>query len=50
MGSSGVIEVGYDWYLTENVYFEPAVYFEKGFGDADGVSQFGLSIGIGVNF
>jgi opacity protein-like surface antigen len=48
--SAGKIEVGYDWYLTDNVYFEPAVYFQKGFGDIDGISQFGLSIGIGVNF
>ncbi|MDR0798310.1 MAG: hypothetical protein LBN18_00910 [Dysgonamonadaceae bacterium] len=44
------IEVGYDYYLSDNVFFEPAIYFEKGFGDIDKLSQFGLAIGIGVNF
>ena len=46
----GKIEVGYDYYITENVFFEPAIYFEKGFGDSNKWSNLGLSIGIGVNF
>ncbi|GEM_PF-1738049 len=51
MASFGKIEVGYDIYISENVFFEPAVYFKKGFGDtAKDISQFGLSVGIGVNF
>jgi hypothetical protein len=44
------IEVGYDYYITDNVFFEPAIYFSKGFSDLDKNSTFGLSIGIGVNF
>jgi len=49
--SFGKIEVGYDIYISERVFFEPAVYFEKGFGDtASDISQYGLSVGIGVNF
>lgn len=43
------IEVGYDYYITDNVFFEPAVYFTKNLNDG-GRSKFGLSIGIGVNF
>ncbi|MDR2057561.1 MAG: hypothetical protein LBP83_04640 [Dysgonamonadaceae bacterium] len=44
------VEVGYDYYITDNVYFEPAIYFNKGFSDINKNSTFGLSIGIGVNF
>ncbi|MDR0230857.1 MAG: hypothetical protein LBI82_01915 [Dysgonamonadaceae bacterium] len=43
------LQVGYSYYLSDKVFFEPAVFFEKGFGDYD-VSTFGLSIGIGINF
>ena len=51
MESWGKLEVGYDFYITENVFFEPALYFKKGFGDATkDISRFGLSVGIGVNF
>jgi hypothetical protein len=47
----GRIQLGYDLYITDNVFFEPALYFKKGFGDlTKDITQFGLSIGIGVNF
>jgi hypothetical protein len=48
--SYGNVQVGYDYYITDNVFFEPAVYFSKGFSKGDKDSTFGLSIGIGVNF
>lgn len=49
--SYGKLEVGYDIFISDNVFFEPAVYFKKGFGDAaKDVTQFGLSVGIGVTF
>jgi outer membrane protein W len=48
--SYGNIQLGYDYYITDNVFFEPAVYFEKGFSKIDKSSTLGLSIGIGVNF
>ncbi|MDL2278300.1 hypothetical protein LJC57_06870 [Parabacteroides sp. OttesenSCG-928-G07] len=49
--SFGKIEVGYDFYISENVFFEPAIYLEKGFGDtAKDVTRYGLAVGIGVNF
>ncbi|MDR0864524.1 MAG: hypothetical protein LBO74_06280 [Candidatus Symbiothrix sp.] len=48
--SAGKIEVGYDYYITDNVFFEPAIFFKQGFGDKNKVNTFGLSIGIGVNF
>jgi len=51
MESWGKLEVGYTYYITENVFFEPALYFKQGFGDATkDFSKFGLAVGIGVNF
>lgn len=51
LASFGKIEVGYDFYISENVFFEPAIYFEKGFGNtAKDITRYGLAIGIGVNF
>jgi hypothetical protein len=50
LASYGNIQVGYDYYITDNVFFEPAVYFKKGFSKVDKSNEFGLSIGIGVNF
>jgi hypothetical protein len=47
--SYGKVEVGYDYYITDNVFFEPAIYFKQGFSKPES-TQFGLSIGIGVNF
>jgi hypothetical protein len=46
----GRVEAGYDYYITDNVFFEPAVYFRKGLSNSDKSSTFGISIGIGVNF
>ena len=48
--SFGKAQVGYTYYLSDKVFFEPALNFEMGFGDTNKVTQFGLSIGIGVNF
>jgi len=49
--SYGRVEVGYDIYISERVFFEPAIYFKKGFGDtASDITQYGLSLGIGINF
>ncbi|GHT48624.1 hypothetical protein FACS189440_12690 [Bacteroidia bacterium] len=50
LANYGNLEVGYDYYITDNVFFEPAVYFAKGLSNVDKSSTFGLSIGIGVNF
>ncbi|MDR1371850.1 MAG: porin family protein [Dysgonamonadaceae bacterium] len=45
------VEVGYDYFINDKVFFEPAVYFRKGITkDVDETSNFGLSIGIGVKF
>ena len=46
----GGIQVGYTYYLSDKVFFEPALNFNMGFGDTNKVTQFGLSIGIGINF
>jgi len=49
--SYGRVEVGYDIYISDKVFFEPAIYFKKGFGDtASDITQYGLSLGIGINF
>lgn len=42
-------KVGYDIFLSEKVFFEPAVFYEKQLGDAK-ENILGLSIGIGVKF
>jgi len=42
-------KIGYDLFLSEKVFFEPAVYYEKQLGDAS-ENIFGLSLGIGVKF
>ncbi len=41
--------IGYDWFLSEKVYFEPSVYYNLGLGDA-GEGVFGLRLGLGVKF
>lgn len=47
----GRVDVGYDIYVSENIFLEPGVYFRKGFGDvSSNLSQFGLSVGIGFSF
>lgn len=51
LASFAKVEVGYDIYISERVFFAPAVYFQKGFGDtAKDITSFGLSVGVGVNF
>ena len=45
------INVGYTWYLTENVFFEPTLYYQLGFAPEENkINVFGLQVGIGVNF
>ena len=43
------VGVGYTYYITDNVFFEPTIVFNKML-EKDSPSTFGLSIGIGVNF
>lgn len=43
------VKVGYDLFLSERVFFEPAVYYEKELGYSK-ENILGLSIGIGVKF
>jgi hypothetical protein len=42
------LEVGYDIFISDKVFLEPAVYYGKGFSDSDKTSSFGVSFGIGV--
>lgn len=42
-------KVGYDLFLSEKVFFEPAVYYEKNLAKG-GENILGLSFGIGVKF
>ncbi|MDR2125629.1 MAG: porin family protein [Prevotellaceae bacterium] len=44
------LEIGYDIFISDNVFLEPAVYYAKGFSDVDKSSTFGLSFGIGIKF
>jgi hypothetical protein len=41
------LEVGYDIFISDKVFLEPAVYYKKGFSDIIS-SSFGVSFGIGV--
>lgn len=43
------LTIGYDWFLTEKVFFEPGVYYKKNLADG-GANQIGLSLGLGVKF
>jgi len=47
--NSATFKVGYSYYFSDKVFFEPALFFNKGFGDFNKTSTFGLSIGIGIN-
>ncbi|MDR1348637.1 MAG: hypothetical protein LBJ63_09495 [Prevotellaceae bacterium] len=43
------LEVGYDIFISDKVFLEPAVYYDKGFSKGvKKVSTFGLSFGIGI--
>ena len=44
----GGLEVGYDIYISQKVFFEPSINFFKGFSDIDKSAAFGFSFGIGV--
>ena len=48
-GAALGISVGYDWFLSRNVFFEPAVYYQKTLGEGGG-NALGLSLGVGVKF
>ena len=43
------LEAGASYYIAQNVYVNPAIYYKSGLGD-NKVSRFGLEMGIGVNF
>lgn len=43
------LTVGYDCFLSEKVFFEPAVYYKKNLAKK-GPSTVGLSLGVGVKF
>jgi outer membrane protein W len=44
------LNVGYDIFISDKVFLEPAVSYQKGFSDVDKSSTFGLSFGIGIVF
>ena len=44
----GGLEVGYDIYISQKVFFEPSINLLKGFSDIDKSAAFGFSFGIGV--
>ena len=43
------VSVGYSWFLSEKVFFEPAVYYQKNLADG-GPNRIGVQLGIGVKF
>ena len=43
------VSVGYDWFLSEKVFFEPAVYYQKNLAKG-GENRLGVQLGIGVKF
>ena len=49
--SSCRFEVGYTYHITNNVFFEPALYYTRGLSDLiKDQAKLGLSIAIGVKF
>lgn len=45
------VRVGYDLFVSEKVFFEPALYYKKGLSEGiKKVNAFGLQLGIGVRF
>lgn len=45
------LTLGYDWFVSEKVFFEPAIYYKKGLNDKiDETNNLGLQLGIGVRF
>ncbi|MDR2912121.1 MAG: type IX secretion system membrane protein PorP/SprF [Alistipes sp.] len=47
--SNLAVSVGYDLFLSEKVFFEPAVFYQRTLDDI-GVNTIGLSLGVGVRF
>lgn len=43
------LEVGATYYIAQNVYLNPAIYFNSGLG-SNSTARFGLQAGFGVNF
>ncbi len=43
------VSVGYDWFISDKVFFEPAVYYQKDLAKG-GYNDIGLSLGVGVKF
>lgn len=41
--------VGYDWFISEKVFFEPAIFFNKQL-EKGGTANLGLSLGVGIKF
>lgn len=43
------LEIGATYYIVDNVYINPAIYFNSGLGTSSS-ARFGLGLGLGVNF
>ena len=43
------LKIGATYYISQNVYVNPDIYFNSGLG-SDSTARFGLEMGIGVNF
>ena len=55
VNSAGKLEFGATYYITDNVFIEPAIYFLRGerafaVNTTEMYSQFGLAVSFGVNF
>jgi opacity protein-like surface antigen len=51
--SNLALTVGYDLFISDKVFFEPAVFYQKNINkksDGGGLNTIGLSVGIGVKF
>lgn len=47
--SYAAVAVGYDWFFTDNVYFEPSIGYTRQLAKG-GSNNLGLGLGIGVKF
>ncbi len=48
-GSVIGVSVGYDYFISDKVFFEPAIFFKKNLAKGT-ANQIGLSMGLGVKF
>jgi opacity protein-like surface antigen len=48
--SDATATVGYDLFLNDNIYFEPAVFYQKNIANDGGKNTLGLSLGLGIKF